>query len=204
MSQYLRLCFAILVLSRSLAFAQAPINVPAPFGQVPPPGIPTPAGAPTSTQAPSTTIKLQVVLSRYDGDKKLSSLPYTLSLVPGRSGSLRSGAEVPVPTTSSTTTTGDKPATTTAYTLQQIGTQIDAIVNATSDGKYNLKLTVTDRFTGAPDPQSRVPNVPSFRNVVIASEAILANAETMQFTTATSPTSNEVFKVDVTLTVGNK
>ena len=96
----------------------------------------------------------------------------------------------------------DKPATT-AYTLQQIGTQIDATVNTTSDGKYNLKLTVTDRFTGPAEPQ-RVPNVPSFKNVVIASEAVLANAETVQFTAAPTPTSNEVFKIDVTLTVGNK
>jgi type II secretory pathway component GspD/PulD (secretin) len=184
MSQYLRLCFAILILSSSLALAQAP------------------TGAPTAAQAPSTTIKLQVVLSKYDGDKKVSSLPYILSLVPGTSGSLRSGAEVPVPTTS-VTTSADKPATT-SYTLQQIGTQIDATVSPTSDGKYNLKLTVTDRFTGTLDPQSRVPNVPSFRNVVIASQAILANAETMQFTSAPTPTTNEVFKVDVTLTVGNK
>jgi len=183
MKTYLRLCLTVLVLmtlTGGLALAQAP--------------------APAA-QAPSTSIKLQVVLSKYEGDKKLSSLPYTLVLVPGRSGSIRTGAEVPVPTTS-ITASADKPATT-AYTLQQIGTQIDATVNTTSDGKYNLKLTVTDRFTGPAEPQ-RVPNVPSFKNVVIASEAILANAETVQFTAAPTPTSNEVFKIDVTLTVGNK
>jgi hypothetical protein len=184
MSKYLRLSVTVLVLmtfAGSLAVGQAPGT--------------------TATQAPTTSVKLQVVVSKYDGDKKLSSLPYTLILVPGRSGSIRSGSEVPVPTTS-LQGTPDKPATT-SYTLQQIGTQIDATVNTTSDGKYNLKLTVTDRFAGTVEPQ-RVPNVPSFKNVVIASEAILANAETIQFTAAPTPTGNEIFKVDVTLTVGNK
>lgn len=185
MNKHLRLCLIGLVLAtstESLAFAQA---------------VPGTAAA----QAPTGSIKLQVVLSKYDGDKKTSSLPYTLILVPGRNGSIRTGTEVPVPTTS-ISNSADKPATT-AYTLQQIGTQIDAIVSPTSDGKYNLKLTVTDRFFGTVEPQ-RVPNVPSFKNVVIASEAILGNSETVQFTAAPTPSSNEVFKVDVTLTVGNK
>jgi type II secretory pathway component HofQ len=155
----------------------------------------------TAAQAPATSVKLQVVILKYDGDKKLSSLPYTLILVPGRNGSLRSGSEVPVPTTS-TSTSADKPATT-SYTLQQIGTQIDATVIANPDGKYNLKLTITDRFMGTVDPQ-RVPNVPSFKNVVIASEAIISNGETIQFTAAPTPSSTEVFKAEVTLTVGNK
>ena len=183
MSKYLRLCLTVLLLLMCAALA---------FGQTP---------GTAAAQAPATSVKLQVVISKYDGDKKLSSLPYTLILVPGRAGSLRSGSEVPVPTTS-VSASADKPATT-SYTLQQIGTQIDATINATSDGKYNLKLTITDRFMGTVDPQ-RVPNVPSFKNVVIASEAILSNAETVQFTAAPTPASNEVFKVDVTLTVGNK
>jgi hypothetical protein len=203
MSRYLRLCFAILILNSSLARAQVPTGGPigaqAPLGA--PIGAQAPFGAPTAAQAPSTTIKLQVVLSKYDGDKKLSSLPYTLVLVPGTRGSIRTGTEVPVPTTSFSTS-ADKPATT-SYTLQQIGTQIDATVRATPDGKYNLSLNVTDRFTGTTDPQ-RVPNVPSFKNVVINSEVILSSGETVQFTAAPTPSSNEVFKVDVTLTVGNK
>jgi type II secretory pathway component HofQ len=147
-----------------------------------------------------------VVLARYDGDKKLSSFPYTLSLVPGQNGSIRAGAEVPVPTTSLTpAATGDKAAAMTSYTMQQVGSQVDATVTPTADGKYNLRLTVTDRSIGtAQSTQGRVPNVPSFRNMVSSSQAIISNGETIQFTASSDPASNETFRIDVTLTVGNK
>jgi type II secretory pathway component HofQ len=159
---------------------------------------PAPAAAPQSS---GTTIRLLVILSKYEGDKKISSVPYTLSLVPGKPGSIRAGSEIPVPTTS--ITGGDKPNTTTSYTLQQVGSQIDATVNPTTDGKYSLQLSVTDRDrTSANNPA--VPNVPTFKNMVSSSSAILSNGETIQFTSSTERTSNESLKIDVTLTVGNK
>jgi hypothetical protein len=52
--------------------------------------------------------------------------------------------------------------------------------------------------------QSRVPNVPTFRNMTSSSEAILSNGETIQFTASSDQVSNETFRIDVTLTVGNK
>jgi len=172
----------------TLSFGQAPA------GQAP--GTAAPAA-----QAPATTIRLLVVLSKYEGDKKISSVPYTLSLVPGKPGSIRAGSEIPVPTTTFAVT-ADKPATS-SYTLQQIGSQIDATVNPTTDGKYNLTLSVTDRDrTSATSPA--FPNVPTFKNMVSSSSAILANGESIQFTSSTERASNESLKIDVTLTVGNK
>jgi hypothetical protein len=185
MNRYLRLCLAVTLfvsLFGGIAMAQAP-----------------PAA---SAQPQGATIKLQIVLSRYDGDKKLSSFPYTLSLVSGVNGSLRAGSEVPVPTTSVTTEKG----ATTAYTLQQVGSQIDASVNPTTDGKYKLALTVTERSVVPPTPGSALtmPNVPTFRNMVSASQAILGNGETIQFTASSDRATSETFKIDVTLSVGNK
>ena len=187
MNRHLGLCLAlafVTCLSGNLSLGQAP-------GQAPPP----------APQAPAATIKLQVVLSRYDGDKKLSSLPYTLSLVPGQPGNIRAGAEIAVPTT---TMGGDKAMV--SYTMQQVGSQIDATVTPTSDGKYNLKLSVTDRsvVTGAQAAQGGMPNVPSFRNMVSTSQAIMSGGETMQFTASSDRAANETFRIDVTLTVGNK
>ena len=153
--------------------------------------------ATSSSQASTTSVKLQVVLSRYEGDKRVSSLPYTLLLVPGKSGTHRMGAEVPVPTTSGTPS---------SYTLQQIGSQIEAMVTALPDGRYNLQLTVTDRWSVPPGPQSTVGglSIPTFRNMTSASQAIMSNGETIQFTSSADKLNNETFKIDVTLTVGNK
>ena len=54
------------------------------------------------TQPPTVPLKVQIVISRYEGDKKLSSLPYMLSVNAGRSASLRMGTKVPVASTSFT------------------------------------------------------------------------------------------------------
>jgi hypothetical protein len=84
MNRYLGFCFAlafVTCLSGSLSLGQAP--APQAFPPAPQAFPPAPQALPTAPQAPAVTIKLQVVLSRYDGDKKLSSFPYTLSLVPG-------------------------------------------------------------------------------------------------------------------------
>jgi hypothetical protein len=175
------------------------------FGQAPVPGPGQPGTQ--GSAAPAVTIRLVVVLSKYEGDKKISSVPYTLSLVPGKPGSIRAGSEIPVPTSSmiTTPTVGDKPVT--SYTLQQVGSQIDATVNPTPDGKYNLTLSVTDRDRTAPSSAQAagtVPNVPTFKNMVSSSSAILGNGESIQFTSSTERASNESLKIDVTLTVGNK
>jgi hypothetical protein len=183
MNRYFQHCLALAIFSTSFAVvarAQAP--------------------AQASAQPPAATIKLLVVLSRYEGDKKLSSLPYTLSLVPGQNGSIRAGAEIPVPTTVMGADKG-----TTSYSMQSVGSQVDATVNPTPDGKFKLTLTVTDRsVVTAQTTMASVGNVPSFRNMMSNSQAILSNGETIQFTSSSDRATNETFRIDVTLTVGNK
>jgi hypothetical protein len=178
-------------------YAQLPVpSAPPPFSQVPQSISPL-----ASSQAAATSVKVQVVLGRYEGDRRLSSQPYTLTLVPGQGGNIRTGAEIAVPTTTA-------PGGATSYTMQQLGTQIDATVNPAADGKFRLSLTVTDRsmVTGTQASQigGSVPNVPTFRNNTSASQAIMAGGETIQFTTVVDKVTNETFRIDVTLTVGNK
>ena len=160
------------------------------------------APAPTPPQA---TIKLRVVLSKYQGDKRINSQPYELSLVPGQRGNVRIGSEVPVYTSPPSTVGLNTP---TSYTMQQVGTQIDATITTQPDGKYAVDLTVTDRSVNSSSQVTpsadRVPNVPIFRNVSANSRVILGNGESTQFSTALDQVSNETFKVDVTLNVGNK
>jgi hypothetical protein len=157
------------------------------------------AQAPATPATPAaSTIKLQIVLARYEGDKKISSFPYVLSLAPGENGNIRNGSEIAIPTSGA--------AANSAYTMQQVGTQIDANVKPTADGKYKISMTVTDRsiVTGTPAAQGGVSSIPSFRNNTSASNAILSAGETIQFTSSPDKTGNETFKIDVTLTVGNK
>lgn len=208
MTSYIRLsliavaCFWACASTGLAQIPSPPMPQPGAFGGVPVGIGQTQNSAPVAS-APTTSVKLQVVLSRYQGDRKVGSEPYVMLLVPGVRGNVRSGAEVPVPTSSIGSSTGQ-----TSYTLQQIGNQIDATVMPAPEGKYRLSLTVTDRSvlstTQTASAPSLLPNVPSFRNTSSTSEAILSNGETIQFTSVVDKVSNETFKIEVTLTVGNK
>jgi hypothetical protein len=91
-------------------------------------------------------VKVQVVVTKDEGNKKVSS-PYSLvTSSEGVTTSLRIGAEVPISTTG--------PDGQTRTTLTQIGMQIDCVVTATGDGRFSLKLNLNRRFV-EPDGQMR-------------------------------------------------
>ena len=158
---------------------------------------------------PGVVLKLQVTVSRYMGTNRVSSQPYLLSLVPNESGNIRLGVEVPVPAAYTTpTTTGNASTaanTQPSYTMQQVGTQIDCNATLQPDGRYKLRLTVTERSAlpaaQATEQGARVANVPSFRNVSFGSTIYLGDGQTTQFSSATDKTSGETFKVDVSLAI---
>ena len=85
----------------------------------------------TVQSAVPVTVKLTVVISRFNGEKKVGSLPFLVMVVPGASPDrdgeqtqLQTGARVPVPQTSFSTSDKSMPQTT--YTYQQFGTNISA------------------------------------------------------------------------------
>src|ERR1700691_6801005 len=95
--------------------------------------------------APDVTMpaKLQIVLTEYDGTKKISSMPYSIPFVLSRApltSSLRLGVRVPVNTT--TSKTGES-----SLTYVDVGTNIDV-----SDIDYRINqshlLSTPDRFSG--------------------------------------------------------
>jgi len=171
-------------------------------------------GQATAGAPPSVMLKLQVTVSRYVGNNRTSSQPYALTLVPNESGSIKLGVEVPVPaaytytTSNSTTLNANSTPPSNAqpsYTMQQVGTQIDANASPQPDGRYKLRLTVTER-SALPAPQAteqgaRIATVPSFRNVVFGSTVYLGDGQSTQFSSATDKVSGEVFKVDLSLTL---
>ena len=79
----------------------------------------------------------------------------------------------------------------TAFTVQQLGTQIDSKAVATTDGRFDVTLTITDR--------SFSPG-PAFLTFISSKSMTLRDGETTQYTTTDSAT-KEVLTVDVTLAV---
>jgi hypothetical protein len=123
--------------------------------------------APTPPPGSDTPLQVQVVVSRYQGEKKISSLPYSLSVNPdGRKTSLRMGAEVPIAmgTVTPTAARGEKPVPpTSSYNYRSIGTNIDCSATAAAGNQFRLTLEIEDSSKNS-DDQSRTPKgVPMFR-----------------------------------------
>ena len=86
--------------------------------------------------APVTSLKVQVVLSRYDGEKKLASMPYTMLVNAGDRDNrvtLRMGVALPV------TGVGANGPT---ITVHDIGTNMDCTASPTDDGRFRIGLAV--------------------------------------------------------------
>ena len=157
----------------------------------------------SGTPINATPLKVQVVIGRYQGEKKISSLPYTLTMNANNHASLRMGTSMPVVMFSApdpATPRGVAPPAPVQY--RDIGTNIDCASTALDEGRYLLSMTVDDSSVYPDEPPSgTAKNGPSFRSFRAINAMILKNGETGQFTTATDKMTGETVKIDVTLTV---
>jgi hypothetical protein len=160
-------------------------------------------------------LELQVVIARYQGDKRVSSLPYVLSLKsglnstfrqPGQGASLRLGSRVPIRTQVVTPAADGKPATTSSsVNYENVGTNIDGAATALDDGRYEVTITinessvVTDQqdLRGTPGSDT----YPVFRSYQSTNTLFVKDGQTVQFTAAADRVSGEVVRVEVKLTV---
>ena len=203
-----RFAAALVVFAALAAQGVTAQDVPQPM----PPKTAQPAPAARRVSAP-VPLKVTVVLSRYEGDKRLSSMPYVLGVMandrasgPTQKTTLRMGVDVPVTQTVFQGPSDDKTSRPmSSYSYRSVGTNIDcsASFEEGTANLFQLALTVSDSSLGL-DTQKRsglTPDVPSFRNFNSSFTALLRDGQTMQYTSATDPVSGEVMKIDVTAAV---
>ena len=163
-------------------------------------------------------IKVQVVISRYQGEKKISSLPYVLSITGGGGGvdkalagpafmgraNLRMGTKVPVTMMAPPTVDGKQMPAGGPVQYQDVGTNIDCSAQSTDDGRFRLDVSVDDTsvYPDSPSVQAGPSNdKPTFRSFRFNNSLLLKDGQTMQFTAATDKVTGERTMVDVTLNV---
>ena len=150
-------------------------------------------------------LKVQIVLSRFKGDKKIGSLPYILGVAANDrlATSLRMGIEVPI---------GRKgesgPFAGISY--RSVGTNIDCQADSSADGAYRLAIKVDDTsvLPEASDGSAAsgvrtaiIGDMPAFRAFKSNFTVVLRDGQTTQYTSAADPISGEVMKIDVSLSV---
>lgn len=156
--------------------------------------------APNAIAAPQKQaqipLKLQLVLSRHQGDRKISSVPFVLWLTTNEPRtSLRMMARL-----------SEMPGGGSAW--RDVGTNIDC--NATTgneNGVYKFNVTVNDTSVVSIDGQRTGFSVPSavsqpiLRTFISTFNILLRDGQTAQYTSATDSVSGEVLKIDATLNV---
>jgi hypothetical protein len=189
-----------LVLAPAAALAQDPVPVATP---------PRPAVIqiqPPQSQSGITALMVDVTLSRYLNDKRLSSTPYTVSVVPGFRSQLRMGGDVPVPSTTFTPVKeGEKSsAPLTSYSYRNIGTSIDITAEAVVNAQWRLSLSIDDSSIYPADlapPSTKTTGAPAFRSFKSVNAITLRDGQSLDYTMATDRLTGEVYRVSVKLTV---
>jgi hypothetical protein len=160
---------------------------------------------PAERRVSGVMLRVQVVISRFQGERKLGSLPYTFNVtVEGRPVRVRMGVETPV----AVATSPDKgiPAMT-SFQYKNVGTNIDCSAREVgSDGRYQLMLTVENSSVAggaesSGQPAAQTPAAPLFRTFNANLDPVLRDGQSVQAIASTDPVTGEVVKVDVTLNV---
>jgi hypothetical protein len=172
--------------------------------------------APPKPSSMEIPLRVEVTVSTYQGDKRITSAPYTLSVTavptsrPMKLSQLRMGTKVPLPATKPPSIDG-KPTTEIpgflsgggAVQYHEIGTNIDCGAHVVEDGRYELQIMVEDnsipREEAARAAKSQEP--PMIRAFRLSNRVVLRDGQTTQFTAATDRVSGETVRIDVALSV---
>ncbi len=144
-------------------------------------------------------LKVGIVLSEYDGAKKISSLPYTLAANtgPGPGTHLRLGVRLPIQTGQG------------QFQYQDVGTNIDCSARAMPNGAYKLDITVGRSSVYLAGTQKTGAGLqvkgqePAVRQFSVSTTLILHNGQTDESTVATDPVDGHQVRVSATLHVVN-
>jgi hypothetical protein len=150
-----------------------------------------------------TPVKVQIVFTEYDGDKKVSSMPYTFTVITDEkvggnySTRLRTGIRVPIETDGKDQKT----------TYMDIGSNIDCGIKAEDDGRFHLYL-IFDRSMLYPNKSSEGERLvanpggqPVVRQFRTDENLILKDGQTSENLLSTDPLNGHTLRVSVTINV---
>ena len=165
-------------------------------------------------KAAAIPIKVDITLTRLQGEKKVSSLPYTLWMNAGGDNvSMRMGVDIPVGSTLVTSgnenAAGNRTTTVSSTTnrveFRNVGISIDCVVYPTADGRFSVNLRIQDSSIFTSDADTRAPlklaDPMAFRTFSYSNQLTMRDGQTMQWASAPDKFSGEVLRMDAVLAV---
>lgn len=166
---------------------------------------PSPPLAP-ATRPPIVPLEVQVVISRYQGEKLTGRVPYMLAVnANSQSSQLNMGAEVPVPTgprsDKGSADGGEAIRAVQSFNYRSVGTSIECHAVTVDEGLFELLIAV-DESTVLTGTDAKLPDntdVPVFRSFKSRNRLLLRDGQTRQYSAATDRVTGETVRVEVTL-----
>ncbi len=150
-----------------------------------------------------TPVKVQIVFTEYEGEKKISSMPYSFMVITDErvggnySTSLRTGVRIPIEVDGKDQKT----------TYMDVGSNIDCGIRTEDDGRFHVYL-IFDRSALYPNKSSEgerlvaAPNgQPLVRQFRTSESLILRDGQTSENIMSTDPLNGHVIRVSVTINV---
>jgi len=158
------------------------------------------APAEVSPPAVLVPLKVTVIVSKYQGQKQISRLPYTLAVNANdrKPANVATATQVLIPMI----TVDGK---TVGPVYKDVGTKIECSATSLDGGRFKLDVEIEDSSVfGEDQPSPGTPRTtqPSWLKSFRSSQAlILKDGQTTQYTSATDKTNGEEVRVDVSLAV---
>jgi hypothetical protein len=170
---------AVVALAPRVAFAQQRGAAPAPAAVA---------------EAPLTPLKIQVIVTRLQGQKQVSREPFTLAVTANdkKMSEVQSGTQVLIPMVT-------MEGKTVGPVFKDVGTHIQCLATTADGNRFRLDLSVEAALLDQDQPKTSPPyRIRSFRS---SQPLLMRDGQTTEYTTATDPTNGEEVKVAVTMTV---
>jgi hypothetical protein len=165
---------------------------------------------PAADKRPPVPVTVTVVFNEFEGEKKISSLPYTLPVnarpeVRGAWNQLRMGVRVPIKLS-------NDPNVAQTVQYMDVGTNIDCRAASFEGSQFEVELQVErssiysvgaegKRVEWSPDERVGIAAQPIVRRYSSTMTLLMRDGQTIQRSVATDPLSGRLLKVDVTLNV---
>lgn len=167
----------------------------------------------TMNVVPRATLRVQLVIQRFQQDRRQASMPYTFLVStqprgrvaqPGQPGSvrMRMGVDTPVPTVTVDAESGKSKET--GFQYRNVGTNIDCWADDLGGGLYQLHLKVENSSAlpaaaGPAGGNGQTVAAPLFRRFETSIAPVLKDGQTVQTVASTDPVTGEVVKIEVTM-----
>lgn len=176
------------LLCGTATFAQV---VPVSTGQGPvvPPVVPmAPQGSAKPADKALVPLKVQVTLTRFNGETKVSSLPFTLWVNANDRDRTTLNVGIQMPVQSGVN----------SFQYRNVGTSLTCGATSLDDGRYRVDLSIDDNSIA---PGKDTSGSASFQSLSTHNYLLLRDGQNAQFLAATDKITGEVTKVEVTVTV---